>query len=104
LLKLADFIDVFVKLDIFQWKKLNKLWKQNSIWLKTKIHVNQFNSIGGIQAGVKYKALSVDHLEIMKPEDIEVKKTRRQCLFIPSCSFFWYSLYSSTRMIAAGLH
>jgi hypothetical protein len=34
--KLADFIDVFVKLDIFQWKKLNKLWKQEFNLLKTK--------------------------------------------------------------------
>jgi imidazolonepropionase-like amidohydrolase len=44
------------------------------LWLKAKIHVNQFNSIGGIQAGVKHKALSVDHLEIMTPEDIEALK------------------------------
>jgi imidazolonepropionase-like amidohydrolase len=34
--KLADFIDVFCETGYFQLKKLNKLWKQNSIWLKTK--------------------------------------------------------------------
>jgi imidazolonepropionase len=41
--------------------------------LKPKIHVNQFNSIGGFK-WVKHKALSVDHLEIMTPEDIEALK------------------------------
>jgi imidazolonepropionase len=34
------------------------------LWLKAKIHVNQFNSIGD-SSRVKHKALSVDHLEIM---------------------------------------
>jgi imidazolonepropionase-like amidohydrolase len=48
------------------------------LWLNAKIHVNQFNSIGGIQ--VKHKALSVDHLEIMTSEDIETLKTRKRCL------------------------
>jgi imidazolonepropionase len=45
----------------------------NLFWFNAKIHVNQFNSIGGIQ-GVKHKALSVDHLEIMTSEDIETLK------------------------------
>jgi imidazolonepropionase len=72
--------------------------------LKPKIHVNQFNSIGGIQAGVKYKALSVDHLEIMKPEDIEaLKNTETMPVALPSCSYFFkYSLYSSTRNDCSG--
>jgi hypothetical protein len=50
------------------------------VWLKAKNSCKQFNSIGGIQAGVKHKALSVDHLEIMTPEDIEALKTRKRCL------------------------
>jgi imidazolonepropionase len=49
------------------------------LWLKAKIHVNQFNSIGGFK-WVKHKALSVDHLEIMTPEDIEALKTWKRCL------------------------
>jgi imidazolonepropionase len=47
--------------------------------LKNKIHVNQFNSIG-VQSGCKYNALSVDHLEVMTTEDIEVlKNTNNAC-------------------------
>jgi hypothetical protein len=46
----------------------------------------------------KIQGLSVDHLEIMKPEDIEaLKKTETMPVALPSCSFFEYSLYSSTR-------
>jgi imidazolonepropionase-like amidohydrolase len=64
--------------------------------LKAKIHVNQFNSIGGIQAGVKHKALSVDHLEIMTPEDIEALKnmeTMPRLTFL--LLFLKYSIYPS---------
>jgi imidazolonepropionase len=72
--------------------------------LKAKIHVNQFNSIGGIQVGVKHKALSVDHLEIMTPEDIEALKTWKRCRALPSCSYFLSIPYTPARkMIAAGL-
>jgi imidazolonepropionase len=41
---------------------------------KAKNSRNQFNSIGGIQAGIKHNALSVDHLEVMTTEDIEALK------------------------------
>ena len=42
--------------------------------LRSKIHVNQFTAISGIAACVKHNALSVDHLEIVTDEDIEVLK------------------------------
>jgi imidazolonepropionase len=68
--KLADFIDVFCETGYFSVEETEQIMDRIQFGLKPKIHVNQFNSIGGIQAGVKYNALSVDHLEIMKPEDI----------------------------------
>ena len=73
--------------------------------LKPKIHVNQFNSIGGIQAGIKYNALSVDHLEVMKPEDIEaLKNTETMPVALPSCSYFLSIPYTPAReIITAGL-
>ena len=43
--------------------------------LEPKIHVNQFTAINGIKACVENDALSVDHLEIVTDEDIEVLKT-----------------------------
>ena len=70
-----------------------------------KIHVNQFTSIGGIQAGVKHQALSVDHLEVMRDEDIEaLKNTKHMPVALPSCSFFLSIPYTPARkMIDAGL-
>jgi imidazolonepropionase len=51
------------------------------LWFNAKIHVNQFNSIGGFKQ-VKHKALSVDHLEIMTSEDIETLKTRKPVAYL----------------------
>jgi imidazolonepropionase len=67
--------------------------------------VNQFNSIGGIQAGIKYNTLSVDHLEVMKPEDIEaLKNSNTMPVALPSCSYFLGIPYTPAReMLAAGL-
>ena len=104
--KLADFIDVFCETGYFSVEETEQIMEAGiQFGLKPKIHVNQFNSIGGIQAGVKYNALSVDHLEIMKPEDIEaLKNTETMPVALPSCSYFLSIPYTPAReMIAAGL-
>ncbi|MCK5906102.1 MAG: imidazolonepropionase, partial [Flavobacteriales bacterium] len=63
--KLADFVDVFCETGYFSVADTEMILKAGKKYgLKSKIHVNQFNSIGGVQIGVKYGALSVDHLEV----------------------------------------
>ncbi|MCV9928887.1 imidazolonepropionase [Flavobacterium sp. LS1R49] len=104
--KLADYVDVFCETGYFSVEETEQIMEagiQNG--LIPKIHVNQFNSIGGIQAGIKYKALSVDHLEIMNPEDIEaLKNTETMPVALPSCSYFLSIPYTPAReMIKAGL-
>jgi imidazolonepropionase len=104
--KLADFIDVFCETGYFSVIDTEEIMQAGIQYgLKPKIHVNQFNSIGGIQAGVKYNALSVDHLEIMTPEDIEaLKNTETMPVALPSCSYFLSIPYTPARqIIAAGL-
>ena len=104
--KLADFIDVFCETGYFTVEETQQIIEAGiKFGLKPKIHVNQFNSIGGIQVGIKYNALSVDHLEIMKPEDIEaLKNTETMPVALPSCSYFLSIPYTPAReMIAAGL-
>ena len=73
--------------------------------LKPKVHVNQFTSIGGVQAAVKHNALSVDHLEIMKDSDIKtLLGTDTMPTLLPSCSFFLSIPYAPARnMIDKGL-
>ncbi|SEO00853.1 imidazolonepropionase [Flavobacterium sp. CF108] len=104
--KLADYVDVFCESGYFSVEETEKIMQAGiEFGLKPKIHVNQFNSIGGIQAGVKFNALSVDHLEIMNPEDIEaLKGTETMPVALPSCSYFLSIPYTPAReMIKAGL-
>ncbi|OIV39561.1 imidazolonepropionase [Flavobacterium johnsoniae] len=104
--KLADYVDVFCESGYFSVEETEKIMQAGiDFGLKPKIHVNQFNSIGGIQAGIKYKALSVDHLEVMNPEDIEaLKGTETMPVALPSCSYFLSIPYTPAReMIKAGL-
>jgi len=103
---LADYVDVFCESGYFSVEETEKIMEAGlAFGLKPKIHVNQFNSIGGIQAGVKFNALSVDHLEIMNPEDIQaLKDTETMPVALPSCSYFLSIPYTPAReMIKAGL-
>jgi len=104
--KLADFIDVFCETGYFTVEETQQIIEAGiKFGLKPKIHVNQFNSIGGIQAGIKHNALSVDHLEVMKSEDIKaLENTETMPVALPSCSYFLSIPYTPAReMIAAGL-
>ncbi|MBF4487482.1 MULTISPECIES: imidazolonepropionase [unclassified Flavobacterium] len=104
--KLADYVDVFCETGYFSVEETEQIMQAGiNFGLKPKIHVNQFNSIGGIQAGIKFKALSVDHLEIMNPEDIEaLKNTETMPVALPSCSYFLSIPYTPAReIIKAGL-
>ena len=104
--KLADFIDVFCEKGYFSIEETEAILKCGLKYgLIPKIHVNQFNSIGGVQIGVKNKALSVDHLEIMSPEDIEIlKNSETMPVALPSCSYFLGIPYTPARkMIDEGL-
>ena len=103
---LADFIDVFCEKGYFTVEETEQIMEAGiRFGLIPKIHVNQFNSIGGIRAGIKYKALSVDHLEIMNLEDIEaLKNSETMPVSLPSCSFFLGIPYTPAReMLANGL-
>lgn len=103
---LAEYIDIFCEQGYFTVDNTNKLLSAAKKYgLKPKIHVNQFNSIGGVQAGVENHALSVDHLEVMTEEDIEVLKgSQTMPVALPSCSLFLSIPYTPAReIIDAGL-
>ncbi|MCK5782619.1 MAG: imidazolonepropionase, partial [Flavobacteriales bacterium] len=99
--KLADFVDVFCETGYFSVADTEMILKAGKKYgLKSKIHVNQFNSIGGVQIGVKYGALSVDHLEVMNSEDIEaLKGSDTMPVALPSCSYFLSIPYTPARKI-----
>ncbi len=104
--KLADYIDVFCEKGFFSVAETERLLEAGAAYgLKGKIHTNQFNSIGGIQAALRHNAHTVDHLETMTDEDIEALR-RGDVLptLLPSCPFFLNFQYPpARRLIAAGL-
>jgi len=103
---LADYVDIFCEKGYFTIEDTHKILKAGKKYgLRGKIHVNQFNAIGGIQAGIEHNALSVDHLEVMKDEDIQaLKNTATMPVALPSCSLFLSIPYAPARkMIDEGL-
>jgi imidazolonepropionase len=103
---LAEYIDVFCENGYFSVEETERIMAAGTQYgMKPKIHVNQFTAIGGVQAGVKHRALSVDHLEIMTQEDIEaLKNTETMPVALPSCSYFLSIPYTPARkMLSAGL-
>ncbi len=103
---LADYIDAFLETGYFSVEETEKIMIAGKKYgLTPKIHVNQFTAIEGIKACVKHEALSVDHLEIVTDEDIEVlKNSKTMPVALPSCSYFISIPYTPARkMIEAGL-
>src|SRR5690606_3848509 len=69
--QLAQYIDVFCEKGYFSVHDMERILEAATAkGLIPKVHVNQFNAIGGIASAVKYKALTVDHLEVIEPQDI----------------------------------
>jgi len=90
--KLADFIDVFCENGFFNPEESEIILKEGLRYgLQAKMHVNQLNSIGGIEKGINLNALSMDHLETMTTEDIQKIKNsgwKGFCTLLPSAAFF----------------
>ena len=99
--KLADYIDVFCEKGYFTTTETDQILKVGrKHGLIPKIHVNQFNSIGGIKVGVNNNALSVDHLEVLTDEDLNIlSKSDTMPVALPSCSFFLGIPYTNARKL-----
>ncbi len=98
---LADYIDIFCEQGYFTVEDTKKLLKAAAKYnLRPKIHVNQFNAIGGVKAGVDNNALSVDHLEEMREDDIlALRNSDTMPVALPGCSLFLSIPYTPARMI-----
>ncbi len=103
---LADYMDVFCEEGFFGIPETERLldagWKYG---LKPKIHANQLHYSGGVQVGVKHKALSVDHLECVEEAEIEsLKGSNTMPVLLPGAAFFLGMHYQPARkIIDAGL-
>ena len=103
---LADFVDVFCDKGFFTCEETERILMQGIKYgLRPKIHANELDYSGGIQVGVKYDALSVDHLEYTGNEDIAaLLDSETMPTILPGAAFFLGMVYAPARkMISAGL-
>lgn len=103
---LADFIDVFCDRGFFTPDETSRMLEAAAAWgMCPKIHADELASSGGVEVGVKHHALSVDHLESMTEEEIELlSDSNTMPTVLPGTSFFLNMPYGKGRkMIDAGL-
>ncbi|MBS1915847.1 MAG: imidazolonepropionase [Bacteroidetes bacterium] len=99
--KLADYIDVFCEKGFFNVEEMETICKAGmSYGLKPKLHVNQLNSIGGIQSGIRMNALSLDHLETMTEDDITaLSQSETIGTLLPTAAFFLRMPFQPARQL-----
>lgn len=103
---LADFIDVFCDRGFFTPDETSRMLEAAAAWgMRPKIHADELASSGGVEVGVKHHALSVDHLESMTEEKIDIlMDSDTMPTVLPGTSFFLNMPYGKCRkMIDAGL-
>ncbi len=103
---LIDYIDVFCEKGYFSPKDTERIIKEGLKYnIRSKIHVNQFNILGGVKIAVENNALSVDHLEVLQDDDIKIlSKGSTIPVVLPTCSYFLGIDYAPARkLIDAGL-
>ena len=103
---LADFVDVFCDKGFFTVEETARMLECGAKYgMRPKIHANELAASGGIQVGVKYNALSVDHLEFTGEEEIGVLlNSTTMPTILPGAAFFLGMTYPPARkMIDSGL-
>ena len=103
--KLADYIDVFCETGFFYKEETIRICKAGmAVGLKPKLHANQLNLSGGIEAGVELGALSVDHLETMNEDTIRLLAASNTIgTLLPTAAFFLrMPLQPARQLIDAG--
>jgi imidazolonepropionase len=103
---LADFIDVFCDNGFFTAIETEQILMAGLKYgLIPKLHANELGNSGGVQVGVKYNALSVDHLERAGDEEIRtLLNSETMPTLLPGSAFFLgLPDPPARRMIDAGL-
>ncbi len=104
---LADYVDAFCETGYFGVEELHSLLEAaQTHGVRAKVHVNQFNAIGGVAASVQWNALSVDHLEELNDEDLRALQDGMEGALgpvfpvaLPGCSHFLSIPYTPVRKL-----
>jgi imidazolonepropionase len=103
---LADYIDVFCDTGFFTPEQTERILSSAANFgMKPKIHANELDFSEGVQVGVKHRAISVDHLECVSDEEINVLlDSNTMPTLLPTTAFFIGLNYAPARqMINSGL-
>jgi imidazolonepropionase len=103
---LADYVDVFCDRGFFTPEETTRILEAGRKYgLRGKIHGEELAPSGGVEVAVRCGALSVDHLESMTDEDIELLKgSEVMPTALPGTSFFLNMPFAPARkMIQHGL-
>ncbi|MDE6051719.1 MAG: imidazolonepropionase [Paramuribaculum sp.] len=101
---LAEFVDVFCDRGFFTPEETDRILQAAARYgLRPKIHANELAVSGGVQVGVAHGALSVDHLERIGAEEIELlSKSDTVATVLPGASFFLGMPYGQARALVDG--
>lgn len=102
----AEFVDVFCDRGFFTPEETAQILECGKRYgLRPKIHANELASSGGVQVGIEYGALSVDHLEEANEQDVrDLAASNTMPTVLPGASFFSNLPFAPARaMIDAGL-
>jgi len=98
---LADFCDGFCESTAFSANEIDIIFsKAKESGLNLRIHTEQFNNIGGLEVALKHNAISVDHLEVLTGEQIDLFNGKDVvCVLLPGVSFFLNYQYGPARKL-----
>lgn len=100
---LADYVDIFCEKGYFELAQTRQLIQAGrDLGLPSKVHVNQFNAMGGVALCVEMGARSVDHLEVLNAEDLAALSAAGGDTIpvaLPLCSLFLDLPYTPARSL-----
>ena len=87
---LADYVDVFCEQGFFTVEQTERIFNAASRYgIAPRLHANQLHRSGGVQVGVANCAVSVDHLENVGQEEIDLLAVSPTiATVLPGASFF----------------
>ncbi len=97
--KLAKFCDAFCESTAFSAREVDMIFnKARELGFLTKLHTDQFNSIGGVEVGLKHNSTSLEHLEVIGEDDINrIANSDCVVVLLPGVSFFLRYGYAPAR-------
>ncbi len=87
---LADYVDAFCEEGFFSPSECDIIFDTaTKLGLVVKVHANQMTNSGGVQTGVKWDARSVDHLEQLGEEELELlSNSNTVATLLPGAAFY----------------